>query len=895
MIEVLFSKEFDSGVWTGQRESGSASIGQPVLGELGLLDLLETQLGLKQPDSISSQRKIDYLKALRSANAKPRFYSQSLQTDPMAVTEHLLGLRDALVESGWKKAHIGKLAKVNDLSDVEKEFLNRTGKSDRLILVSENLEKRTKLEQISTIKILSSPESLSFVWKRILNELLPKLGVKVSFIKDDFKALANTELDLGKLLELRRKESNPNGDGTFNILTGRDPWESARYVAAFLHKLAPEELAKTVILAPEKHRGILMSAMIAQGIPYGGNHAEISYSRPALQILILALALSWEPKDPSVALSLLTVEGSPVPKAFRRGLIASFNESLAVGGKTWSEHLDEVTQEILEKTSDEKEKEKIGERKKRIIDWFSAPAYTFENGIPVDELVAVCARVSKWLRQMWALKNQSSFREAYELSELLASLAKGLGETTISRERMIHLLIDSIGDGIIADGTMAQASGVRVVGHSSSIIGAVDNLIWWDFSSTSVRGFHESFFSKAEANELLSNKIEWPDPEAQSVADAKSWVKPLLNAKNKVLLVSQLLDVDGNPDSFHPLLDEVIPKKLRQKWKSVVHINLLEKQSVPAQKFFKYIGATLSKESKNYFESRPEWTSNIDVLALRDVESASSLSKLLGCELAYVLTYKAHLNGADGASLEYDERVMGLIAHEVISIVFKKGAILTPADAVIEAKKIIDEVIKDKAPQVLHKEKARELSDIKNTVFRDIEFYASFLKDNGLSIVEAEYDVKESEKTLGGAKLQGQLDHILADSKGNQLIMDHKFGGAKYKEQDLKEGKSLQLALYSKLLSGKNNPDLAYHIITSNKILVLNKSFTRSQRVDGPEAAEVLLEAEKSITEKTKILKSGKLIAKGLEENNESSRFPAPCKYCDFKRICGFTWKQEIE
>lgn len=893
MIEVLFSKEFDSGVWTGLRENGSASIGQPVLGELGLLDLLETQLGLKLPDAISYQRKIEYLQALRSANSKPRFYSQSLKTDPMAVTEHLLGLRDVLIESGWQKKPIGNFAKVNDLSDVEKVFLNKNGKSDRLVLVSQELEKRTTLEQISSVKVFSSPESLSATWKRILNELLPKLGVKVSFQKEGFKALADSKVDLGKLLELRKSESSPSGDGTFSILTGRDPWESARYVAAFLRKFSAEELKNTVILAPEKHRGILMSAMVAQGIPYGGNHAEVSYSRPALQILILALALSWEPKDPSVALSLLTVEGSPVPKAFRKNLIASFGQSLAVGGKTWSSYLDKITKELLEKASDDNEKEKIGERQKRIIEWFSAPSYSFESGIPVDELVAVCARVSKWLRQMSALKNQSSFREAYELSELLANLAKGLGEATITRERMIHLLIDSIGDGIIADGTIAQANGVRIVGHPSAVIGAVDNLVWWDFSSSSIRGFHESFFSKAEVEELAINKVEWPNPETQSIADAKSWTSPLLNAKNKVLLVGQLLDVDGNSDAFHPLLDEIIPKKLRQKWKSIVHVNLLEKQSASTQRFFEYIGATLSKETQDHFEPRPEWNSKVDVLTVRDIESASSLSKLLGCELAYVLTYKSHLNGVDSASLEYDERIMGLIAHEVISLVFKKGASLSPVDAVKEAKQCIDEVIKDKAPQILQKEKARELADIKNAVFRDIEFYASFLKENALSVVEAELDIKASEKTLAGVKLLGQLDHVLEDSKGNQLIMDHKFGGAKYKEQDLKEGKSLQLALYSKLLSGKNNPDLAYHIITSNKILVLNKALTRSQKVDGPDSAEVLLEAEKAIADKAKILKSGRLIAKGLEEGNEAMRFPAPCRFCDYSRICGFTWKQE--
>lgn len=893
MIDVLFSKDFDSGVWTGPKPSEWGSVGQVALGELGLLDLLETQLGLKQPESISYQRKIDYLQALREAEVKPRFYSESLKTDPMAVTEYLLELRDALIESGWKNNPIGKMNKINDLSEVEKIFINKTGKADRLMLVCDELSKRDNFEAITSITIFNTEDSLSFSWKTIIKDILPKLGVKVSFNKEDFKAQSDSKTDLGKLLALRQKESLPEADGSFTLLTGRDPWESARYVAAYLKTFPQDELAKTVILAPEKQRGILMSAMISQGIPYGGNHAEVSYARPALQILILALALTWEPKDPSVALSLLTTEGSPVPRGFRRSLIASLDHSLAVGGSTWTRYLDEITDELIEKAETPDEKEKIKDRRQRITEWFSAPSYSFENGIPLNDFVAVCGRVSKWLRQIWALKKQSSFREAYDLSELLANLAKGLGEETITRERMVHLLIDSVGDGIIADGTIAQAGGVRIVGHTSSIIDSCDHLIWWDFTSTTVSGNHETFFSKAEVTELLDNKIAWSDPELRSVSEARSWVWPLMNTRKSALLVSQLLDIDGNANSFHPLLDEMIPKNVRQKWKSQVHVNLIEKQSKPTKAFLKAISASINKKTADNFVSRPEWSAPKDQLTLREVESASSLSKLLGCDLAYVLTYKAHLSAEDSVSIEYNERIMGIIAHEVISLVFKKGASITPRDAVTEANKLIDGIVKDKAPQILQKERARELSDLKQVILRDVEFYANFILDNNLSIVEAEVNIPKSDKTLGPVHVNGQIDHVLADANGKQIIVDHKFGGAKWKEKDLVEGKSLQLALYSKLVSGKSHPNLAYHIINNNKILVLNKSFNRAQQVNGPDSTEILLEAEKKINEKAKILKSGKLTAHGLIEENQTERFSAPCGYCEYKGICGLAWKQE--
>ncbi len=175
----------------------------------------------------------------------------------------------------------------------------------------------------------------------------------------------------------------------------------------------------------------------------------------------------------------------------------------------------------------------------------------------------------------------------------------------------------------------------------------------------------------------------------------------------------------------------------------------------------------------------------------------------------------------------------------------------------------------------------------------DIEFYAAFIQDNKFSIVDAEIYIPKSDRTLGTVHVNGQIDHVLADPTGKQLIVDHKFGGAKYKEKDLVDGKSLQLALYSKLVSGQAHPDLAYHIINNNKILVLNKSFNRAQQVNGPDSAEVLLDAERKIAEKAKILKSGKLTAHGLIDENARERFHAPCGYCEYKGICGLAWKQE--
>ena len=890
MIRLTFALGFDRGVWNGTLKPGSVSFGERAVGELGLLDLLEVQLGIKTPTVPSVNRKLDYLRAIRIVDNGKKFYSQSLRRDPMAVTERLISIRDALIEAGWQTSQIAGVQKVDELHEVEKNFTDRSGKSDRLRRVREELTKRASSPGIASIAIDEPQENLSSLWRTILEKELPKLGVKVGYKPILKEPLADPSTDLSKIQRLRSQPASPSSDGSVFLLTGRDPWESGRILAAYLAQMTVQQMKNTVIIAPDRHRGILKSALLAQGVPFGGSHSEISYARPALQILVLALVLAWEPKDPSAALALLTIEGSPVPRSIRYKLVRSLEESLAVGGKYWTETLDRVI-ESLKTTATTEEQEKIDKNRERIRKWFSSPAFVSEKGLPSVEVVAICRHVSDWLNRKWIVTKASSFREARDLSELLAALAQGLNEETISRERLLHLLMDSIGDGISSEGHAAQPEGPIVVAAPADITGPAETVIWWDFTAASVQGRPESSFSIKEIDKLRSSGISWPDAERTAVLAASAWTRPLLYSQKQIIFVNQLLDSDGNPDAYHPVLNELIPKVLRQNWMTSLHVKLLERELPLAQTFLRNAGATEISIEPHPFKERPEWKVNPGKLRLREAESASSLEQLLGCELAYTLRYGVRLQGEDRASLQYDVRVMGIIAHEVIAEIFPSGSPTSPAVALRAAIQLLDEVIKEKAPQLYQRVRARELAELKEVVLRAVESYASFLEVNKLTIEASELDVKKSEKKLGSVHLVGKIDHVLSDKHKNTLVMDHKWGSSKYKERDLAEGKSLQLALYSNLLNRGAEPVLAYHMITDNKILVLNKDFLQSIRINGPEAREILKEAETELSAKEAVLKRGNILAPGLSDENADQKFKAPCQYCEFGKVCGLAWK----
>ena len=70
------------------------ALGAAVVGPLGLLDLLETQLGLLQAPVSRAQRIVQYRDCLQSRDEPGRCYHRSFHTDELGTAEHLLAWRD---------------------------------------------------------------------------------------------------------------------------------------------------------------------------------------------------------------------------------------------------------------------------------------------------------------------------------------------------------------------------------------------------------------------------------------------------------------------------------------------------------------------------------------------------------------------------------------------------------------------------------------------------------------------------------------------------------------------------------------------------------------------------------------------------------------------------------
>jgi hypothetical protein len=148
------------------------SLGDTVCGPLRLMEILETQLGLKRKSVSDITRIFQLVKVLEKLTGNERrFYSTSFETDPLAVSEALLHWRDSLALAGWTGVTNGGLPRLRDLADLNGALKEAVapGQPDRLMAIHEALDHRNHC--IEAIIVVDPPSAFSLLWRQILKKL----------------------------------------------------------------------------------------------------------------------------------------------------------------------------------------------------------------------------------------------------------------------------------------------------------------------------------------------------------------------------------------------------------------------------------------------------------------------------------------------------------------------------------------------------------------------------------------------------------------------------------------------------------------------------------------------------------------------------------------------------
>ena len=123
-----------------------STIGEKEVGEIGFLDILETQCGIAAVTDSPTTRIIQYLSCLKELDSPACFYHQSFAVDEFTVARTLLHWRDSWYEAGWNGQFENKVTnRLQEMAAVEQIAKEKVsaGFGERLQMVLLKLKSQT--------------------------------------------------------------------------------------------------------------------------------------------------------------------------------------------------------------------------------------------------------------------------------------------------------------------------------------------------------------------------------------------------------------------------------------------------------------------------------------------------------------------------------------------------------------------------------------------------------------------------------------------------------------------------------------------------------------------------------------------------------------------------------
>lgn len=779
-----------------------ATHGQLRLGPLGLLNLLETHCGLGGTEGSNPVRIAEYRRRLEQADDGSRFYSASFAADPLGVSWTLHRWREELLLAGWNRsATPSSPPRLRDLAAVEAvqpEASLDPSPAERLQRAIAEIDQRSL--PISIIELIDDPSALPALWRRTL-DLLASRGVA---IEQTPRPQGNAPGDLGHLQRVLSGISAPapaQGDGSLVLLTASCDLEAAEAMASWL---AVHGDGAVIIDAMDD--ALLDQAVRHQGLPSGGASAS-SRLRPAFQVLPLALALQWEPVDPNRVLELLTLPVGPIPRGAALSLARSIAGSPGIGGAAWQATLAHVAERMR---ADGAAARDIDALMQQVREWTQPARFRTDDGMPKEVVAATCARVARWLSSRIATGADDVLWDALGAAREAQRLAEAESQSCLTPPGLQRLLDAASQAGARHPGAVAEAGHVPRVVSPASILGPVPCVVWWDFTAAGVSPLAPSPWSMAERVAFTREGIALLDPVADCLRRTHADMTPLRAASARVILVAPERR-RGRAVTPHPLWDRIVAAFSGKHDALVVRARELLDATVPA--------TVVPRRPL----TRPKrwWRVPAGILSsAHERHSFTSLSAFLNHPFQWALRYKARIRPGFTARLADENLLLGSLAHRLIAEVASDPAL---ADAGIEAIRAaveirLDAVLAEEGAALLLPGRGADRRKLFDRSARGALLLLRAVRAGGWRILGFEHAL---DGTFDGGALDGRLDIALEHHDGRRAVIDIKWGGRKYRRDDLRENTALQLALYGHLLAeaGRPWPACAYLVLDPPTLL----------------------------------------------------------------------------
>jgi hypothetical protein len=851
-MKIVFDTDFDLGAWPGPLVGRSASAGEAWVGETGLLGLLETCLGLAGPPIPSARRVAALVPAVRSSEG---FWSASASIDPLAVSSRLLAWRDFLFLQGWRGEEVPGAPRLAALAAVTRDAL--PGPVHRLLSVESALAVRSA--DVSELRLLAEAASFPPAWRRLFNALA-RQGTRIAAMP-----LVPAPAS-GDLSAAREPGFVTSGDGSLQLVRPAGPLEAADSLAAWL--AAQDSLDGTVVISPEP---VLDAALRRHGLPTTGAAATFA-DDALLPVVPLVLALGLDPADPQQALDLLLLPVGPVPKSVAGSLADALHDQPAVGSPKWTAALERA----LDRIEDEKRRRALSERLEQLF----RPGAVRES-YRVEEARRRLALLERWLRgRIERDDDPAPFERAFSFCLATADILDRSGLTELT-EAQLGRVVAEASTTLPASSPFPREAGLGVVGLPGGIGGPARRVVWWNFQraeSSSSAGFPATL---AERAALAAAGVEIEAAGVESVRRALRWRRPLLLASESLVLVAPHRDAAGEELHPHSLWDEITASLAPGKLPDLLQRPAPFGQRVPRPSV---------RSLRPLPQARVDWSG--PSVSLREVESPSSLEKLLGCSLRYTLEYAGELWPGRSGTLPEGALLLGSVCHSILERVLARTG-FTPDEAAEEAERLFDTTGPFLGASLFLPGAERDRAVARRAVRDAARHLVGLAARLGVSKVEVE---RALEAPCPGGTVRGRADLALTSPSA---VIELKWSKG-IRRDLLRNGGALQLAAYARLLAHEDGlrdlPPVAYYILRDAVLLAQGGSdFPGAEAMGGPLPRDVWAAVESAALAARDRLARGELSSPRLEQDEKASAaltdgglfVPAPCKYCKHGSLCG--------
>jgi len=827
------------------------------VGASGMLGILEPQLGLIADAVPQSRRVVQYLECLKQCDHPKRFYHRSLEADELGTAATLLNWRDQWQLHGWEgKVPAGASVRLQDMAEVEQVACTKVAPSEgeRLASILQVMERRTPA--ISAITLTEPLSNLPKRWQQVLARLPAEY---VPFARsDDSGQFLNALQD--RLIRAQAGESfkaddklDYQADGSVVVVRAETRLLASRWFAEYLG----QGISDGVLVASDS--AALLDDIVAASGQARHGLGESSAYRPALQILPMALALLWAPLDFNVLISFLSHPVSPVRSYARRQLAGKLASKPGLGGDDWEIVLADIDKHYGVEASIVRE---------QICTWIDHPRFDQSVGVPVAEVLSRAQKLADFFRARLGEEDEAeraSWNAGFSQTAAFVSTLEQLQQsgTDIIRPRQLQkLLAQATSRGSSNPKLVAEVGSLAVVDDPAALVEPFEQVIWWQPVMPRIPDSYP--WSISEQKQLAEAGVELPDIAVKLEALATDWLKPILAAREKIVIVLPPKDAEIHPawQMISAMVRDIPEFPIESVFSGKVH---------GVQKVIKapHTPLPVAKRWWHLPKDTP--------IPRRQYDSFSSLESFLFNPYQWLLRYPAGLKASNILSVSDGFLLDGQLAHDLVERFF-----LLPNPLSMSEEKVLawfdvtlPQVVETEGAVLLMHGRGSDLEGLRYRLRRTLITMLAQFKAAEVTEVQSELELKGH---YSGGEIKGYADLVLTNRKGKHAIVDMKWWGTKKYTGKLVENSHLQLGIYAELMRQKTGkwPDVAYYILAEAKLFAQHDDyFPEGIKVNKKieESTPHLWERfKKSHAWRAELLKQGKIevVLERIEESDES-------------------------